>query len=85
MADLEEIALALPETERSASDDGRPAYATNGRTCVSHRAPRKDTLDPETRERTERDELYDLVVEAWPSRAQKRVAKAWLAEHDPAS
>jgi hypothetical protein len=25
-------------------------------------------------------ELYDLVVEAWLTRAQKRVAKAWLQE-----
>ena len=29
----------------------------------------------------DRDELYELVVEAWLTRAQKRVAKAWLAEH----
>jgi hypothetical protein len=29
----------------------------------------------------EREELYDVVVEAWLTRAQKRVAKAWLAEH----
>jgi hypothetical protein len=28
-------------------------------------------------------ELYDLVVEAWLTRAQKRVAKAWLQEHGP--
>jgi len=28
----------------------------------------------------DRDELHDLVVEAWLTRAQKRVAKAWLAE-----
>ena len=27
-----------------------------------------------------RDELRDLVAEAWLTRAQKRVAKAWLAE-----
>jgi hypothetical protein len=31
--------------------------------------------------RIDREELYDLVVEAWLTRAQKRVAKAWLAEH----
>ena len=31
--------------------------------------------------RLERDELRDLVVDAWLTRAQKRVAKAWLAEH----
>jgi hypothetical protein len=28
-----------------------------------------------------KDELRDLVAEAWLTRAQKRVAKAWLAEH----
>ena len=31
--------------------------------------------------RLEREELHDLVAEAWLTRAQKRVAKAWLAEH----
>jgi hypothetical protein len=29
----------------------------------------------------ERDELRDLVAGAWLTRAQKRIAKAWLAEH----
>jgi hypothetical protein len=29
-------------------------------------------------ERLDRDELHDLVAEAWLTRAQKRVAKAWL-------
>jgi hypothetical protein len=31
--------------------------------------------------RVDRDELEELVVEAWLARAQKRVAKAWLHEH----
>ena len=31
--------------------------------------------------RIERDELEELVVEAWLTRVQKRVAKAWLAEN----
>jgi hypothetical protein len=31
--------------------------------------------------RLSRPELRDLVEEAWLSRAPKRVAKAWLAEH----
>ena len=31
-------------------------------------------------ERIDREELRDLVAEAWLTRAQKRVAKAWLAE-----
>ena len=32
--------------------------------------------------RMDRDELRDLVAEAWLTRAQKRVAKAWLAEQE---
>jgi hypothetical protein len=31
--------------------------------------------------RMDREELEDLVVEAWLTRAQKRVAKAWLEGH----
>jgi hypothetical protein len=31
--------------------------------------------------RLDRDELHDMVVEAWLTRAQKRVARAWLQEH----
>lgn len=33
--------------------------------------------------RIDRDELRELVVEAWLSRAPKGVAKAWLAENEP--
>src|SRR3954449_8360164 len=33
----------------------------------------------------ELDELSDTVAEAWLTRAQKRVARAWLAEHAPAA
>jgi hypothetical protein len=32
-------------------------------------------------ERIDREELRDIVAEAWLTRAQKRVARAWLAEH----
>ena len=32
--------------------------------------------------RVGRDELRDLVVDAWLTRAQKRVAKAWLAANE---
>jgi hypothetical protein len=35
--------------------------------------------------RLDEEELQDIVVEAWLTRAQKRVAKAWLAEHAPGS
>jgi hypothetical protein len=33
--------------------------------------------------RLKRAELRDLVVGAWLTRAQKRVARAWLAENEP--
>jgi hypothetical protein len=33
-------------------------------------------------ERLDREELRDTVVNAWLTRAPKRVAKAWLAEQD---
>jgi hypothetical protein len=31
--------------------------------------------------RLDRDELRDMVVEAWLTRAHKRVGRAWLQEH----
>jgi hypothetical protein len=33
--------------------------------------------------RIDRDELRDLLVEAWLTRAPKRVARAWLDENEP--
>ena len=63
MADLDALALALPETTKEVSDD--PA--------VLVQIPSLARLD--------RDELEEMVVEAWLTRAHKRVAKAWLAEH----
>ncbi len=130
MADLEELALALPQATKEMSDDGRPAYFVHGKLFCFHRGPRKDAIDPDTGERLDdvlmfrvdgldakellladvrgvffttphfdgypavlmripdlaridRDELHDLVAEAWLTRAQKRVAKAWLAENGP--
>jgi hypothetical protein len=57
--------------------DDRGVYFTtphfDGYSAVLIRMPDLTRLD--------RDELEDLVVEAWLTRAQKRVAKAWLAEH----
>jgi hypothetical protein len=128
MADLDELALSLPQTTKEVSDDGRPAYLAHGKLFCFHRGRRRDAIDPETGERLDdvlmfrvadltvkdlllgddrgvffttphfdgyaavlvripdlaridRDELEELVVEAWLTRAQKRVAKAWLAEH----
>jgi hypothetical protein len=128
MADLDHLALSLPETSRELSEDGRPSYTTNGKMFAFHRGPRKDAADPATGERLddvlmfrvpdldvkemlladgrgvyfttphfngypavlvripdlallERDELFDLLVDAWSTRAPKRVVRAWLAEH----
>ena len=131
MADLDELALAMPLTTKEVTEDGRPAYYVHGKMYCFHRGRRPDAVDPETGERmadvlmfrvadlgvkelmladergvffttphwngypavlmripdlarVDRDELEELVVEAWLTRAQKRVAKAWLAEHAPA-
>jgi hypothetical protein len=128
MADLDELALALPETTKVVFDDGRPAYHANGKLYCFHRGRRPDAVDPETGERLhdvlmfrvadldvkellladergvyfttphfngypavlmripdlariDREELQEMLVEAWLTRAHKRVAKAWLAEH----
>ena len=128
MADLDELALAMPEATRDVSDDGRPSYLVHGKLFCFHRGRRPDAIDPETGERLDdvlvfrvadvdvkelllsddrgvffttphfdgyaavlvripdlarldREELRETVVEAWLTRAQKRVAKAWLAEH----
>lgn len=58
--------------------DARGVYFTtphwNGYPAVLVRIPELVRLD--------RDELRDLVEEAWLTRAQKRLAKAWLAERE---
>jgi hypothetical protein len=56
--------------------DARGIYFTtphwDGYSAVLLRIPDLDRLD--------RDELRDLVEEAWLTRAQKRLAKEWLTE-----
>jgi hypothetical protein len=128
MADLDALALALPQTIKDVSDDGRPAYRVHGKLYCVHRSRRADAVDPETGERLDDvlmfrvadlgvkelllsdargiyfttahfddypavlmripdlarldlGELGDLIAEAWLTRAQKRVAQAWLDEH----
>jgi hypothetical protein len=128
MADLDQLAMAMPQTTKEVSDDGRPSYLVDGKMYCFHRGRRPDAIDPETGERMsdvlmfrvadegvkelflsdgrgvffttphfngypailmripglaklDRQELADLVAESWLTRAQKRVAKAWLAEH----
>jgi hypothetical protein len=128
MADLDELALAMPQATKGISEDGRPSYLVHGKMFCFHRGRRPDAVDPESGERladvlmfrvpdvgvkelmladergvffttphfagypavllrirdlgrVDRDELHDLVAEAWLTRAQKRVAEAWLEEH----
>ncbi|HEU0335748.1 MAG TPA: hypothetical protein VFR43_04295 [Gaiellaceae bacterium] len=131
MADLDELALAMPQATKELSEDGRPAYKVHDKLFLLHRSRRPDAVDPESGERLDdvlmfrvdglevkellladdrgvffttphfrgypavlvripdlarlgRQELRDLVAEAWLTRAQKRVAKAWLAEQGEA-
>ena len=71
VADLDEKDLILA--------DGRGIYFTtphfNGYPAVLVRIP--------SLRRLKREELRDLVVGAWLTRAQKRVDKAWLVENEP--
>ena len=130
MADLDELAMAMPLVTKEISDDGRPSYHVHGKLFCFHRGRRPDAIDEATGERLDdvlmfrvadqeekelllagrpdvffttphfngypavltripqlalldRDELRDLVVDAWLTRAQKRHAKAWLGEHEP--
>ena len=125
MIDLDELALAMPEAEKTLAD-GRPSYLVHGKWFCFHRRPRPDAVDLGTGERLDdvlvfkvddlevkdmlvadargiyfttphwngykavlvrirdlarldRDELGDLVAEAWLTRAKKRLAKEWLA------
>ena len=129
MADLDALALRMPQATCERSDDGRPAYRVHGKLFLCQRGRRPDAIDPDTGERMDdvlmfrvadlgvkelmladdrgiffttdhfngypavlvripalerldRQELADLVAEAWLTRAQKRVAKAWLAEQE---
>jgi hypothetical protein len=128
MADLDRLALQMPQTTKEVSADGRPAYLVHGKLFCCHRGRRPDAVDPGTGERLDdvlmfcvpglevkelllgddrgiyfttlhfrgypavlvripdlarldEQELRDTIVDAWLTRAQKRVAKAWLAEH----
>lgn len=68
-----------PEAKELVLADPRGVFFTtphfDGYSAVLIRIPSLAQLD--------RSELRDLVIEAWLTRAQKRVAKAWLNEHEP--
>jgi hypothetical protein len=46
MADLDELALALPQTTKEISDDGRPSYLVHGKRFCLQRSRRPDAVDP---------------------------------------
>jgi hypothetical protein len=125
MADLDQLAMAMPQTTRQLSPDGRPRYLVHGKLFCCQRGRRPDAVDPDTGERMDdvlmfrvadldvkellladdrgvffttphfdgypavlmripdlaridREQLGDTIAEAWLTRAQKRVATAWL-------
>ena len=129
MADLNALAMAMPQTTKEVSEDGRPSYLVHGKMYCFHRSRRPDAVDPASGERmadvlmfrvadldvkelilsddrgvyfttphwngypgvlvripdlakVDRNELRELLVDAWLTRVQKRVAKAWLAENE---
>jgi len=70
-----------PDAKELVLADPRGVFFTtphfNGYPAVLIRIPDLAQLD--------RSELRDLVVDAWLTRAHKRLAKAWLSQHDAAS
>lgn len=129
LADVHELALAMPGAERQWGTDERPIYSIRGKSFIFFRNPRPDAFDPATGERytdvivfwvptdedkdalvgdestpffttqhfdghrsvllrasrigeLDRDELAELIADAWLSRAPKRLAQSWLSAHD---
>ena len=51
MSDLDEIALAMPQTTKEVSEDGRPSYLVHGKMYCFLRGRRPDAVDAQTGER----------------------------------
>src|SRR5205809_6921213 len=51
MKDLDELALAMPQTTKELSEDGRPSYHVHRKLFCLHRGRRRDAIDPQTGER----------------------------------
>jgi hypothetical protein len=128
VADVHEIALAMPHVTVQLIGAGRPVYQVGGKSFVFFRNPRPDATDPVTGERYDdvimfwvaseadkqalvedestpffstahfdghpsvllrgsrigelsRDELVEVVQDAWLARASPARARAWLADH----
>jgi hypothetical protein len=46
MADLRQLALAMPQATEDVSEDGRPTYSVHGKLFCCHRGRRRDAIDP---------------------------------------
>lgn len=67
VADVHELALAMPYVTVDEGSAGNPVYQVGGKSFVFFRTPRPDAVDPETGER------YDDVIVFWvPSEADKQ-------------
>ena len=51
MADLDQLAMAMPQTTKQVSADGRPQYLVHGKLYCCQRGRRPDAIDPDTGER----------------------------------
>jgi hypothetical protein len=71
LADVDEIALALPEMTSARDGEGRPSWSVRDKVVCWHREPRPDAVDPETGER-----LDDVVVFRVPDLEMKDVLLA---------
>jgi hypothetical protein len=48
MADLDELALSMPQAAKKLSEDGRPSYLVHGKLFCLQRGRRPDAIDPQT-------------------------------------
>jgi hypothetical protein len=132
VADVHEIAAAMPHTTVEEGPLGNAVYQVGGKTFVFFRNPRPDAFDPETGERYDdvivlwvesdadkealvqdpanpffttphfrghksvllrgsrigeltRDELAEVVQDAWLARASAARRRAWLADRQAAT
>jgi hypothetical protein len=70
LADLDRIALSLPEATKETDADGRFAYVANGKAFCLHRGPRKDALGPDG------ERLTDVLMFRTADRESKELVLA---------
>ena len=76
LADLAEIALALPEVEEGTSW-GNPAYTVKGKSFLHFREPRPDAVDPDTGERM-KDVIMFVVADQSDKEALLEADAPWF-------